>query len=310
MRGKIGQDKRLLLLLLLLVVFTGWWAVLNLGHQVQASSHEADWFLATYALIALVGGMWGLKIAKQWGGWQSLLGRAMTVFSLGLLAQVFGQLGCAYYAIAYNTTVPYPSFADLAYLGSSTLYVYGSVLLARIARVSISLSRWRQQMLCFLVPLIALTLVHISFLKIDFTAGQPLVTLLNLGYLCNQVLYVAFVLLILLESRRRLGGVMHHKLLLLLLAPAMLYLADINFFWQAAHGTLLLADYGDLLYLAAHGLITVALLNTSTRAVRSAQQSQAKTRPASPKTLDGPRVSERLRLKVPGRKKLALNQPS
>src|SRR5258708_4784024 len=125
---------------LVTVVFLGfvvWWV--SFQHVVEAQGVTVQWFGGTYGLMALIGAVIGLFAAAKWGGLKSVLGKALTFFSLGLLAQELGQLIYTYYVYGAKVQIPYPSWGDVAYFGSVVLYVIAAFFLARVAGARFSL---------------------------------------------------------------------------------------------------------------------------------------------------------------------------
>lgn len=70
------------------VLMTSWWFVLFTSGAKETFQNYL--FGATYGLVSLWGGIWGLVISKKWGGFSSTIGKAIILLSLGLLAQEFG----------------------------------------------------------------------------------------------------------------------------------------------------------------------------------------------------------------------------
>ena len=79
-----------LVLFIFTCLFISWTylQIFNLGDF----SLQNQLFSAVYGLVALCGGIFGLRIAQKWGGFKSIIGRSISFLSLGLLAQVFGQI--------------------------------------------------------------------------------------------------------------------------------------------------------------------------------------------------------------------------
>src|SRR3989344_8362340 len=123
-----------------IIFFTGltlWW--ITIWFRGLTSGIENNAFTLIYPFLSLIGGASGLIAAKKWGGFGSLLGRSISFFSIGLLAQFFGQASYAYYIYLAGVEVPYPSICDLGYFGSIGFYILGIIYLAKVAGVKVSL---------------------------------------------------------------------------------------------------------------------------------------------------------------------------
>jgi len=252
---------------LILLGFAVWWPFIHFGNQAN-THHILDWFAGTYGVIALLGGVWGWKIANGWGGWRSVIGRSILMFALGLLAQEFGQLVYAYYAIVKVVEVPYPSIGDIGFFGSVLLYIYGVILLAKAAGATVSLRSVGNKILALIIPVILLAFsYHLFLTNYSFDWHHPVTILLDFGYPLGQAFYIATALLAYLLSRKLLGGKMRSKILFIIIALCAQYAADFNFLFQASRNTWKTAAYGDFLYAVSYAIMTLALLNISTKLV-------------------------------------------
>src|SRR6185436_12711456 len=75
-----------------------------------------------YGVIPLIGGIYGLFLSRHWGGWNSKVGRAVMLLSLGLITWGIGIVIWLYYNIIMHVEVPYPSLADAAFILSWPLW--------------------------------------------------------------------------------------------------------------------------------------------------------------------------------------------
>src|SRR3990167_718394 len=89
----IKKDRVAQCLLVLLIIFLIWWAFGYLVYKQEVTSVVSGAFLwgMTYQIFAFIGAIAGLFISWKWGGVRSVMGRAIGLFSLGLLFQNFGQ---------------------------------------------------------------------------------------------------------------------------------------------------------------------------------------------------------------------------
>lgn len=244
--------------LALFAALAAWWTTL----QVTGASSEAlQLWAAAYQIVAFFGACVGFVIASHWGGFKSVIGRAIIAFSLGLLLQCFGQTAYSFYIYYLNQPVPYPSVGDIGYFGSIFAYLSGVVSLARAAGVTVSLKSYRGQLLAGLLPLLMLLLSYLIFLRgYAFDESAWLKTFLDFGYPFGQALYVSFALLSYLLSRNILGGLMRTPILVFIGALLLQYLSDFTFLYQASQGTWYAGGINDALYLCAYLAMTLAIL--------------------------------------------------
>jgi hypothetical protein len=262
----------------LFVFFSAWWAFLHATGN--ADSGMSRFFGATYGLVALVGGIYGLSVARGWGFFKSYFGKAIIFLSLGLVLQEFGQLAFSYYNIVREVAIPYPSIADFGFFGAIPLYIAGAYNLMQGLGVGTILKKDPLKLLVGIaVALAILGACYWFFLKgYDSTEKNILTIFLDFGYPLGQVIYVSLALVILLSLGRMLGGVMKKPVLLLLAAFLLQYAADFNFLYQTIQGTWTVSGYGDYLYLVAYfamGLSLIYLNNTIAKTV--AKLSKGKT---------------------------------
>lgn len=237
--------------LLFFIAVTAWWLLAPHNYL----------FAATYGLICLWGGGWGLIISKKWGGLSSTIGKAIIFLSCGLLAQEFGQLVFSFYNIFLNVEIPYPSLADIGFFGSIPLYAIGMLLLAKASGATFSLHLIVNKLQVIVIPIVMLVASYLVFLKgYELDLSNPLKTFLDFGYPFGEAIYISMAILTYTLSRKLLGGVMRTKILLFIGAFVVQYIADFNFLYQNSHGTWINGGYGDYIYFLAYVVMTVALL--------------------------------------------------
>ena len=125
----IKRDRLSQFICLLFFLLSLWWVILSLSGVKETMPNYI--FGASYGIMALLGGVWGIRISYHWGFAKSVIGQAILMLSLGLLAEEFGQLVFSYYNIFLNQPVPYPSLADVGFFGNIPFYILGIMLLAK-----------------------------------------------------------------------------------------------------------------------------------------------------------------------------------
>lgn len=247
----------------LFLIFTIWWLFIFASGEQSSISNQL--FSASYGLMALYGAIFGIFISMVWGGFRSLMGRAILMFSFGLLAQEFGQIAYSYYLYFLDIEIPYPSLGDIGYFGSILLYIYGVILIGKISGVKVSISSYKAKIQAFIIPLLMLALGYYLFLKeYQFDWMNPLKIILDFGYPLGQAIYISIAILAFLLSRGLLGGIMKSKILFILFALFVQFLADYTFLYQASQGTVYAGGLNDYIYLVAYLLMTLAILQLKT----------------------------------------------
>lgn len=223
-------------------------------------NHNAIVWGSLYQIIALVGAGCGLFLAKLWGEYRSLMGRANLAFAFGLFAQCFGQTVYSYHFFRGGEVI-YPSLGDVGFFGSVLFYIYGVTLLAKASGVKVTLGSFVNRIQALLIPLIVLSASYWIFLSeymIDWS--QPVKTLLDFGYPLGQAFYLSIALLILLLSRKVLGGFMKAPIIYFVVALAIQYFSDFIFLYQSNAGTYVAGGVVDLLYFVSYFAMTLSLI--------------------------------------------------
>lgn len=246
----------------LFLLFTGWWAVNNF--VIGNENIKYDTFLdfgGVYGLMALWGASWGILIAQKWGGFKTVIGRGLLMFSFGLLAQEFGQLSYALYYDFFKTPGPYPSLGDIGFFGSIPLYIYGIILFAKASGVSIGLKTFESKLQAIILPFIVVVIGYFLFLQgYQFDWSNPIKIFLDFGYPFFQAIYVSLAILTYLLSKGVLGGVMKNRILFILFALCIQFFSDYTFLYQSSKGMWSVGGINDYMYFVSYFLMTLALL--------------------------------------------------
>lgn len=262
------KNTSLLVAFLIFGFFTTWWILIHntaLGDTLE----KRQIYSALYGLMALYGGILGLGISKRWGGFKSLMGKAVLFLSIGLLLQEFGQLAYSLYSYVLHVEIPYPSLGDLGYFGSIPCYIYGGFMLAKASGVQATLRSTLNKVWVVLIPIAMLLVSYYVFLKevnVDWSGGlvQKIGAFLTFGYPFGQAIYISIAFLTFVLPMKLLGGVMKNRILFVLFAFLIQYLADFLFLYQINKGTFETANFSEYMYLFAYFVMTIALIGLGT----------------------------------------------
>ncbi len=269
--GKLlAQDKKAQLLAVVFIALFAWWIYLFLLGHTESNQYKNLIWAASYQLLALLGGIWGLVASAGWGSKRSVMGRSIIAFSIGLLLQVFGQSVFSFYNLFAEIEIPYPSIADIGFFGSIPLYIYGILLLAKASGVKISVQSYRKKLQAIIIPIVMLGLSYHFFLRgYEYDGNGLLKAFLDFGYPLGQAIYVAIAILTYILSKKVLGGIMRGRVLFILLALIAQYVADSNFLYQTINLSWYNGGYGDLLYAIAYLLMALGLLQLQSKYIHS-----------------------------------------
>jgi len=130
-----------------------------------------------------LGGIFGIIIARKWGGFKSLIGRAIIMFAIGLILQELGQLIYTYYIYFLHVEVPYPSLGDVGYFGSIPFYILGILSIAKAAGTKVRFKSVNYKLVVVLLPFVLLAVGYMLFLEgYTFDWNNPIKILLDFGY--------------------------------------------------------------------------------------------------------------------------------
>jgi hypothetical protein len=246
--------------MVLFIIFFIAWGYLQI-FKTSDYSIENQVFGALYGSLALCGGISGLFISSKWGGLNSVMGKAIIFFSLGLLAQVFGQIAYSVYTFFLKIEIPYPSLGDLGYFGSIIFYILGLIYLGKASGIVFNLKNIKHKAISLFVPLALLAVSYVLFLKdYQFDWANPLKILLDFGYPLGETIYIAMAILIYYLSKGILGGIMKSKIIFLLFALFIQFLADYSFLYISYYGNIHPGGINDFVYLLAYYFMTISLI--------------------------------------------------
>ncbi len=260
--GKLFLKSRPAQVALLIFVFlTIWWLLIDPFNPTPENEHARYIWGATYQITALWGGILGVLVARSWGGFKSIMGRAIFILALGLLFQVFGQNVYSFYNLFLKVEVPYPSIGDIGFFGTLPLYVWGILLLARASGIRLTLKSYIAQAQVVIIPIVMLAIAYLMFLKDNPPSwDDPIAALLSYGYPLLGAIYSSLAILTFTLSRKVLGGMMRQPIFFLLIALLSEYVADFVFPYMVNNDLYYVASIGDYLYVIAYSLMGIALI--------------------------------------------------
>jgi len=254
------KDKLQIFITIVFAGFLIWWA--SFQHVVRDAGVSVQWFGGTYGVMALMGSIIGIIAARKWGGFRSTLGRALMFFSLALFAQEAGQLISTYYVYGQHlSALPYPSWGDVAYFGSTLFYICGGVFMAKAVGVKFSLQSNKYKVVAFMVPAALLAASYWVFLNHhQYNWHSPITVFLDAGYPLGDAIYISMAIIAYLLSVRMLGGIMRTGILILMIALVAQYSADWTFLYQTSRNIAVVGQYFDLLYLMTYFIAATAMI--------------------------------------------------
>jgi hypothetical protein len=222
-------------------------------------------FNTAYGSIYLIGGivatMYGISV-----GLKSNLGKMLLFFGLGQLSFAVGNAIWVYYNFILKVALPYPSWADLAYVTTYPFLALGTFFLVKIYQ---SLVNKKVMITSIIFSSILLTFIFFFFTKPDLSKNLSFVLKFLNVYYPASALAGLILALIALEIG---GGKLHYSLYILSFGLLLLTAANLLFSYRTALGIYWNGDISDLSFAGAAYFISISLVEI----INSLQQAKVK----------------------------------
>jgi len=222
-------------------------------------------------VIPLIGAIVGFCNANRWGGLKSYLGKAVGFVSAGTLFWAIGMLIWCYYIFIAKVEIPYPSFADAAFILSWPLWTIGVLHLSKATGVKFALREISGKILIVVVPLVAIALAYYLLVPvarggvIDFDPTQTWKLFFDLFYPIGSAVIFTLTLTFFTLSSGFLGGKYRLPIVILMLAFLVNFFADITFSYTTTNETYFNGYYPDMLFATGMFLFSLSLALISPR---------------------------------------------
>lgn len=206
--------------------------------------------------VALLGFSIGIKRASLFG-FKSALGRSVTFISAGMLSWGLGALAWMYYNFA-GSDVPYPSLADVGYLGTIPLVAIGLFVMFRsvVGHKNGLFTALKMAIITAAVFIVTYWLFISSRLSENV---EPLAKVLNVTYPMGDVVFLSFALLILSCI---MGGKLFKPIAIISAGIIIEALADFSFSWTTSIQSYYTGSYPDMLFVLAFAVIAAGIYFT------------------------------------------------
>jgi hypothetical protein len=246
-----------------------WWATLDRSAEVTPLSNYLYTLLE--GVFPILGGLYGLLLAKRWGFFSSSFGRAITFLSLGLLFWGLGEMiFVGYYNLLIHVEVPYPSLADVAFIVSWPLWGIGMVNLSRATGAKYALKGAAGKLVLVVFPIIIIALSY--YLLVTVARGGVISSsegaikvFFDLAYPVGDVVILTLTTLIYGLSFKYFGGKYKIAIYVLLLGFLANYFADFTFSYKTTLGTFVPGGTADFLFTLAMFLLAFGVSSLDNR---------------------------------------------
>lgn len=236
-----------------------WWASINTKGLVDTTQNF--YYGVSLGILAILGGISGIFVSKDWGMFSSKIGKALIFISTGFITWGIGTLVIGYYNIAQGQSYPYPSLADVAYIISWPLWLFGMINLSKATGARYQLKNATGKLLAFIIVVIAILLSYYLLFQVarggEFAIDKEsyLRLFFDFAYPVGDIVILTSALLLVGLSFNYLGGMLKTPILLILTGFVINYIADIIFTYTNTIGTFYVAGWVDLVYTTAFFLL-------------------------------------------------------
>ncbi|HEY4506498.1 MAG TPA: hypothetical protein VJJ24_03570 [Candidatus Paceibacterota bacterium] len=253
---------------LIYIVTAVLWVILTVA--TNHSEHVLGLYMQILLfLVPFLGAVVGLKNASLWGGFKSAVGKAIIFLSLGTLTWSIGMLIWNYFIFIAGVEVPYPSWADAAFILSWPLWTLGVVYLSKATGVRFALQRLKGKAMLFIVPII--TVIASYYLLIVVGRGgvielegiSGLQLSFDLFYPIGSAVILAMALTFFSLSLDFLGGKYKAPIIMLIAGFLINYLSDFIFSYTTTNETYFNGHFVDFLFLTAMYFLAMSLSKMS-----------------------------------------------
>lgn len=261
MKGSMDFFRRLFpnfsttILVLVYVASLVWWISLDRNAEEVPLSNYLYTLLE--GIIPILGGLYGISIAKRWGFFSSVIGKSLLFLSLGLISWGMGtMIFVGYYNLLLNIEIPYPSLADAAYIVSWPLWGIGMVYLSRATGAKYALHNASGKSVLIIIPVIIIALSYYLLVQVArggvISASEGLTKVFfDLAYPIGDVVILTLATLVYGLSFKYFGGKYKVAIYVLLFGFVVNYFADFSFSYQTTLETFVPGGFSDLLFTTA-----------------------------------------------------------
>jgi len=252
MKFSLNSFSKIILTIFLVLVV--WWMFIAV--RGLENTNENYWYGIVEGLLPFIAAFFGLANARQWGGFKSVMGKAVTLLSAGLLTWGIGTIIFGYYNIVLKVPVPYPSLADAFYIISWPLWAMSMIYLSRATGVQFQLRTLVGRAILFLIPI---AVIIGSYYVLVVVARQGtlgftenlLTNFLNLAYPIGDIVILTITILIYGLSFKYLGGFFKWACIIVLAGFVLNYIGDFLFVYRTTKEIYFVADFVDFVYTIA-----------------------------------------------------------
>lgn len=203
-------------------------------------------------LLSITGAYISFKRMRDWGGYRSKVGKVLLFYGLGFLAWTIGTIIWAYYYFFLDNTMPYPSWADLAYVLINPCWIIGLSLFGYITALKNQQYQIKQKLYFFFIPIcMALVTFYLIFIlghDSDISNESGLKLFLDFYYTGGDIVQLVVLMLVSGTAFNYLGERLRLPFILIVSSLLVSYVGDSLYTYSTSVGTYLNGDITDFLF--------------------------------------------------------------
>ncbi|MBI5123607.1 hypothetical protein HZA75_07150 [Candidatus Roizmanbacteria bacterium] len=214
--------------------------------------------------MATIAGVFGIVISTHWGGMKSAVGKAILYISLGTTSWGLGTLVWSFYNFVLHVAVPYPSLADVGYVGAIPLWMLGMFYLAKATGVKYGLRKKIGQLFLVILPIICFAISY--YLQVTVARGGAITSGYNLlkvffdfAYPIGDVIILTIAFLMYGLTFRYLGGRYKWPVFIILFGFIFMFFSDFIFTYSTTVKTYFNGHLADLFYTVSLVIISLGV---------------------------------------------------
>lgn len=261
-KQKIFFGKGAYILLAEFLILTTLTVKYYLLHQLSVDDGK-PFFNFMLAVIGITGGCICMKRMQDWGGYKTILGKVQLFYGLGLFAWAAGTIIWAYYYLYLGVAMPYPSWADLAYVFINPCFIIGLVLLGYITAINTTQNQAKEKFFFFFIPAcMALVTFYFTFILghgsvVNTDSGLKF--FLDIYYPGGDIVQLVLLVLVGGTTFNYLGERLRLPFILIITSVLISYLVDSLYAYTTSVGIYANGDITDFLYVIMLFLLSLGL---------------------------------------------------
>ena len=207
-------------------------------------------------VIPGVGGILGLMRFRDWGGFESAMGKAVFWLSLGMV--VWGlAIGIWTYYLFLGIALPYPSTADYVFVLSSVFHIFGFLQLSKVVGAPFGFRKFKDK---FIGLFAGIAIALISYYILVVVARGNILrhpgestpqVFFNYAYTIASLIDVTIVAVAYILSYKYLGGIYKKSILILLVGFVIHFFAVFFFVKTISDASYFNGNIADILFTIA-----------------------------------------------------------